>query len=805
MSDAIDRNPKKGEGRRTPRRIALVIVATSIAAAAFAFGFFVRPAVWPSPAGTSAAGTSREPQRKILYWTCSMHPQVHQDHKGFCPYCEMPLIPKYEEQSGSSQEGAIRSPRRLRLSPAALALADIRTHPVERRLVEGEVRMVGDIAYDETRLAYITAWVPGRLDRLFVDYTGIAVRPGDHMVYLYSPDLYQAQEELLEAARAIETLNGESATPATMDRARRTLEAAEEKLRLWGLTADQIEEIRKRGSPSDHMTIYAQTGGIVIHKNGVEGMYVQTGTRIYTIADLRRVWLMLRAYESDLSWLRYGQKVRFSVESYPGEVFEGRIAFIEPFLDEKTRSVGVRVNIPNEDGRLKPGMFARARVRAKLAEGGRVADPELAGKWICPMHPEVVRDGPGACDVCEMPLETVESLGYAPVREEKLPLVILASAPLITGRRAVVYVKVDEPGGFTFEGKEIVLGPRAGDSYIVRAGLREGEEVVTEGGFKLDSELQIRAKPSMMEPETGSAGAAGSHPPGAAPIPGAFRESLRLLAVSLDAVRLATHQADLDAARLAYRMLGQALGSAKGDLLDGHAAMQWKELARAFALDAAEGESAATLREARTALDRLERDRKKLLEAFGPFEAAAAGATPAEGAATPIEAGEKPEIPGAFRASLGKMLEAYETVGDRLAADDAAGAAERLRAFDEALRAAKADGLPADLAAFWRERVAEIEPGLKDLRGGEIEKLRRGYFVLSEVMARILRRSASAAGPPIHLFRCPMAFGGKGATWLSKGTEVRNPYFGAAMLTCGEVIETLHGFAHEAGGDGDHE
>ena len=255
-------------------------------------------------------------------------------------------------------------------------------------------------------------------------------------------------------------------------------------------------------------------GGVVVHRNGQAGMYVQEGSRIYTIADLTHLWVQLDAYESDLLWLRYGQHVEFTTEAYPGEVFTGTISFLSPELDPRTRTVKVRVNLDNPEGKLKPEMFVRAIVRTDVAAGGRVMDPDLAGKWICPMHPEVVRDEPGLCDVCEMDLVTTESQGYMALSgEEERPLVIPASAALITGTRAIVYVEVpgaDEP---TFEGREIVLGPRAGDWYLVKSGLAEGERVVTQGNFKIDSELQIRAKPSMMTPEGGGGG--GHHHHGA--------------------------------------------------------------------------------------------------------------------------------------------------------------------------------------------------------------------------------------------------------------------------------------------------
>ncbi len=425
-----------------------------------------------------------------------MHPQIRQPRPGKCPICAMDLIPVTEE--GATDDEA---PRRIALSDRARALAEIQTAPVERKFVSAEVRMVGKVEYDETRVKTITAWVPGRIDRLYVDYTGVPVRKGDHMASLYSPDLIAGQEELIQARQALQSLRTSSL--ATIRRsAQQTVEAARDKLRLWGLNTRQIAEIEQRGSPTDHVTIDAPVSGIVIDKASVVGMYVKTGTRIYTIADLSRVWVKLDAYESDLMWVRYGQHVSFETEAYPGETFEGRIAFIDPVLNPRTRSVKVRVNVPNADGRLKPGMFVRAVVRAKVAAAGKVMDPELAGKWISPRHPEIVKDAPGKCDVCGIPLVPAESLGYVSVDPEKSvpPLVIPSSAPLITGKRAVVYVKVPgKPGAY--EGTEVVLGPRAGDYYLVRRGVEQGQQVVVNGNFKLDSAVQILAKPSMMGPE----------------------------------------------------------------------------------------------------------------------------------------------------------------------------------------------------------------------------------------------------------------------------------------------------------------
>lgn len=419
-------------------------------------------------------------------WTCSMHPQIKLPKPGKCPICFMDLI---RLDNGGGDDAV----REITIGPYAAKLMELETVSVARQFGRAEIRMVGKIDFDETRISTISAWIPGRVDRLFVDYTGIPIKRGDHLAEYYSPELLGAQAELLQAIRAMN-----KAQPELRATSKQTVDAVREKLRLWGFTTAQIAEIETRGTPSDRMTIYSPAEGIVIQKNVKEGMYVQTGTPIYTIADLSTVWILLDAYESDLNGLRYGEPVEFTTEAYPGRTFEGTISFIDPIINPATRTAKVRVIVDNPAFALKPGMFVRAVARPKMTADGHVMNPELAGKWISPMHPEVIKDGPGTCDVCGMPLVTAESLGYVTETPENAPLVIPASAALKTGRRAVVYVEIPNREKPTYEGREIELGARLGDLHIVESGLAEGERVVTRGAFKLDAELQIHAKPSMM-------------------------------------------------------------------------------------------------------------------------------------------------------------------------------------------------------------------------------------------------------------------------------------------------------------------
>ncbi|NQU76294.1 MAG: efflux RND transporter periplasmic adaptor subunit, partial [Planctomycetes bacterium] len=602
-----------GKSRRLLGSLPAVILGAGL-------GIFLYWGLSPAREKVTTANTQAEP---AAHWTCSMHPEIDLPKPGLCPKCGMKLI--LRETAEPDDMSGIRT---FITSENAKALMNIQTSTVERLFPTAEIRMVGKVEYDETRLAYITAWVPGRLDRLFVDYTGIAVKKGDHMVYVYSPELYSAQEELLQGLAAVQNLQ-RSDVDIVRKTAQATVEAAREKLRLLGLTDEQVAQIEQRGKAEDHVTIYAPVSGIVIHKNAQEGMYVETGTRIYTLADLTHVWVKLDAYESDLGWLRYGQKVEFTSVSYPGETFTGTISFIDPILNPVTRTVKVRVNVPNSLGKLKPDMFVNGVVQSHVAAGGRVLDEALAGKWICPMHPEIVKEAPDKCDICGMPLVKAETLGYvsaAPTEQDK-PLVIPVSAALVTGTRAIVYVEKPDASKPTFEGREIVLGPRAGDYYLVRRGLAEGERVVTRGNFKIDSALQIQAKPSMMTPEGGggSAGhqhggpvksADGTKPDAGMELPELFRQQLERVLVAAGKAQQAAQSSDVNAARAAFAEFDQALQAVDMKLVEGHPHMVWMDLSMRLGNDAFEGKEAKTIADARRVAKSLEANAASLRSQF---------------------------------------------------------------------------------------------------------------------------------------------------------------------------------------------
>jgi Cu(I)/Ag(I) efflux system membrane fusion protein len=556
--------------RRMSRRTRTVVAMAVVAVIAFVLGGLILGDGGSSEVRQAEHGAESSVSAPTI-WTCSMHPQIKLPKPGKCPMCFMDLIPL--DTSGGEDLG----PRQLRLSETAKQLARIQTTPAVRAFAETEVRMVGNITYDETRVAYITAWVSGRLDRLYADYTGVPVNKGEHLVYIYSPELLAAQEELIQAHEAISSLSGTS-SEVLLSTARATLDAARDKLRLFGLTAPQIDRIENSREVSDHLTIYAPIGGIVVHKNALEGMYVKTGTRIYTIADLSKLWVIFEAYESDLPWLRFGQRVEFTSQSFPGERFEATISFIDPLVDPKTRTVRVRAVVDNSGGRLKPYMFVRGVLKSRIDREGKIVDVRLSGKWIAPMHPEIIKDGPGKCEICGMDLVPAASLGYASGTTEggETPLLIPASAPLITGKRAVVYVEIPSDEGPLFEGREVELGPRAGDYYVVKSGIEEGELVVTNGAFKIDSELQIQAKPSMMSP------AGGAPAPGKIEADGAARKALAPVYDAYFEVRVALAADDLDVAKNAAAAFSAAIRKVDMSVFTGKGHMRWMDLSKSL-------------------------------------------------------------------------------------------------------------------------------------------------------------------------------------------------------------------------------
>lgn len=372
-------------------------------------------------------------------WTCSMHPQIRMEEPGDCPICGMDLIPLQTSGSGDISV----DPDAIQLSVEAAALANVQTTIVSRQNPVKEVQLYGTIQVDERLSQSQTSHVGGRIERLYVSFTGESVRRGQPIATIYSPELLNAQQELIEAVKM------KDLQPAL-------LQAVREKMRLWKLTDEQIARIEQSGEVSPLINVTATTSGVVMAKKVNQGDYVNTGTVLFDVANLSQVWALFDAYESDLPFLKVGDRLEYTLQSLPGKTFSGKISFINPILDPSTRTAKVRVETANPRMELKPEMYANAFIRA-------------------------------------------------PLKQYNNEIVVPKSAILWTGKRSIVYVKQPDTETPAFLLREIEVGPSLGDAYVVLSGLNEGDEIVTNGTFTIDASAQLAGKRSMMNDEVGRA------------------------------------------------------------------------------------------------------------------------------------------------------------------------------------------------------------------------------------------------------------------------------------------------------------
>lgn len=372
-------------------------------------------------------------------WTCSMHPQIQQPEPGDCPLCGMDLIPLEADESKGD-------PTVFVMSENAMRLANVSTMIVGKSDAERAIRLNGKVQVDERNSYSQTTHIPGRIEQLRINFTGERVSRGQTLAQIYSPELVTAQQELLQAF-AIRASQPE------------LFEAAKTKLRNWKISNTQIDQIITNQKPLDHFSIQADVNGVVTKKNVELGDYVERGMSLYEIADLSKLWVLFDVYESQMAWVKEGSKINFTVNSLPGETFEGTISFVDPLLNAQTRVATARVEVNNKDGKLKPEMFASGTVQST-------------------------------------PGQTVEN-----------EIVLPKSAILWTGKRAIVYVK--QGNGFVL--REVNLGSALGENYIVKSGLSEGEEVVVNGAFTIDAAVQLSGRPSMMSPQGGSVNTGHNH------------------------------------------------------------------------------------------------------------------------------------------------------------------------------------------------------------------------------------------------------------------------------------------------------
>lgn len=422
-------------------------------------------------------------------YTCPMHPQIRQPSPGRCPICGMALVPASGADGGNLNDLAVK------IEPAQRRLANIQTAQVESGPIEATLQTVGAIAVDESRQATIAAYIDGRLERLFADYTGVDIKKGDHLAVLYSPQLYSAQVEYIESRRALSAAGG----LAAVRQAQETLATnTRQRLREFGMTEEQVADLEKSGKAQSRLTIYAPQGGTVIEKLAVEGNYVKAGDPIYRIAELSTVWLILKLFPEDAGRIRFGQRVEATIKSIPGESLVGRVAFVDPTVDPKTRTVGIRVELLNDQRRLRPGDYAEARITLPIGPQGNVFDADLAGKWISPMHPQIIRGEPGQCPICSMDLVPTSRYGFSDVPvPQPTSLFVQRSAVLLAGGNSIVYAET-EPG--RFEIRPVKIGPILRDKIVILDGLKAGENVATAGNFLIDSQMQLAGKPSLIDP-----------------------------------------------------------------------------------------------------------------------------------------------------------------------------------------------------------------------------------------------------------------------------------------------------------------
>jgi len=403
----------------------------------FAFGITIGWLISPSAPETVNAELNNGVETLAnQIWTCSMHPQVKLGEPGDCPICGMELIPLSNGRSSGSTD-----PMVYEMTAEAIALANVQTSIVGGMNSDGALLLTGKIQADERQNASVTAKFPGRIEKLFVSFTGEKVKVGQRLATVYSPELVTAQKELLEAAKTRQVFP-------------ELYQAAREKLRLWKLSETQIASIENSETPQTEFEILAGHSGVVTQRNIAVGEYVNTGTVLFNIVDLDKIWVMLDAYESDLPRVAVGNPISFTAAGIPGQTYQAKVTYIDPILNVATRAASLRAELNNPGGKLLPEMFVSAKVKTNMKyQNEGVAIPRTALLW--------------------------------------------------SGKRSIVYVKVPNSEYPAYEMREITIGSKIGEMYAVEAGLEIGEEIVTNGVFAIDAAAQLAGSYSMMNrPET---------------------------------------------------------------------------------------------------------------------------------------------------------------------------------------------------------------------------------------------------------------------------------------------------------------
>ncbi|WP_026945980.1 efflux RND transporter periplasmic adaptor subunit [Algoriphagus marincola] len=402
----------------------IILVLTTLTLGAF-IGWWIKP----TESGSVENHDHAHELESISLWTCSMHPQVQLTEPGDCPICGMDLIPANSEGNEDNESPV------LKMTESSMALAQIQTIQVGSTGGESKLELTGKIQADERESASITAKFPGRIERLYVSFTGEKVIKGQKLASIYSPELLSAQQELLEASKI------KSDFPEIY-------QAAKQKLRLWKLSEEQISSIEVAGKIQEQFDVFAEHGGIVMGRNVAVGDYITTGQALFQIVNLDKVWVILDAYESDLDQIQVGTPIQFTVAGIPNKKFSSKVSFVDPVINPETRVAAVRAELPNGQGKLLPEMFVKAEISKNRNSQTTILVPRTAVLW--------------------------------------------------SGKRSVVYVKVPNQSPAGFEMREVEIGALQGDNYSVLSGLENGEEIVVNGAFTIDAASQLAGKPSLM-------------------------------------------------------------------------------------------------------------------------------------------------------------------------------------------------------------------------------------------------------------------------------------------------------------------
>ncbi|GFE58904.1 efflux RND transporter periplasmic adaptor subunit [Geobacter sp. AOG1] len=416
------------------KKIAIPLVVIILASAAGG-GWFLWQKKHAGPATEHKAA-----QGKQLY-TCSMHPFIIKDKPGTCPICGMELIKKID----GAADGTAQTPEQkqqaemlghVSLSPTQRVMANVATVEAKQQALNKEINAVGIVQFDQSRQAKVTAWIAGRIDKLNVNTVGAFVSKNKPVAEVYSPDLLATQQEYLLAIKSRDQLKN-SPIPSISQNGDGLVASAKQRLMLFGVKESQIAELEKAGKPNIKLPIYTPLSGVVIEKMVQQGQYVNTGDPLFNIADLSTVWVEVEVYENEFPNIHIGQKVEIRSQSFPGKPFTGRVAFIYPFLDPKTRTVKARVEMPNPGMQLKPDMFVNAIIKVPLGSA----------------------------------------------------IVVPVTAVMDTGKRRVVWVE-SSPG--MFEPRDVQVGQQTDDKVQILSGIKPGDKVAVSGGYLIDSESQLK-------------------------------------------------------------------------------------------------------------------------------------------------------------------------------------------------------------------------------------------------------------------------------------------------------------------------